>query len=403
MKRLAGAGRKVRVLSRIVLATLAFAAGWEAAAREPAALVAANDRRIVAYYASWTAYRGFTPGDVDPSDLTHVNYAFARITRGEILLGDAEIDPKNLEGLRRLRGKNPALGLIASVGGWTGSQEFSDVALDEASRRRFAESAVTFLRTYGFDGLDVDWEHPVTGGREGNAERPEDKSNFTLLLRALREALDGAGAAEGKRYLLTIAAGASPRHVSNLELGEIARVVDWINVMAYDLHGTWATTSGHNAPLFADPANPSPGTVAAAVEAYLEAGVPPTKLTLGFALHGHAWQGCAPRLDGQYQTCAGPARGTWEDGILEHRDIDANYLRNPAFVRRFNDAAKVPFLFDAATGRFVSYDDTESFRHKIAFLKAKGLGGAMVWELSADPMRTLLGRLAKEVRSAPIR
>lgn len=130
---------------------------------------------------------------------------------------------------------------------------------------------------------------------------------------------------------------------------------------------------------------------------YLNAGVPPEKLLLGLSLYGRTWRGCDPRNDGEYQECSGPAKGTWEDGVLDYQDIAANYLTNETFVRHFNQAAKVPFLFGATFGQFISYDDAESFRDKVGFLKERRLGGAMYWEVTADREGSLLGLMAREL------
>lgn len=61
------------------------------------------------------------------------------------------------------------------------------------------------MQSYGFDGVDLDWEYPVSGGLQGNTVRPEDKQNYVLLLKEIRQQLDTAGALDGKSYLLTVA------------------------------------------------------------------------------------------------------------------------------------------------------------------------------------------------------
>jgi chitinase len=83
--------------------------------------------------------------------------------------------------------------------------------------------------------------------------------------------------------------------------------------------------------------------------------------------------------------------------VLDYQDIAAHYLTNSAFVRRFNEAAKVPFLFDIGSGQFISYDDAESFRYKLGFLKEQQLGGAMYWEITADRQGSLLDLVAREL------
>jgi chitinase len=395
-KRLTVAARLINFTAATLIAVvIGLLSSFNAPGKSP-------DYTIAGYYISWSAYgRNYTPRNIDATKLTHILYAFANIDRGELRLGDAALDPMNFAELRELKHKNDQLKLLIAVGGWAGSKHFSDVAATEQDRKRFTDSTVTFLRDHGFDGIDLDWEYPVAGGKEDNIRRPQDRENFTLLLQALRAALDAASNADGRRYLLTIAAGASEEYAANIEPAKIARTVDWVGLMSYDFSGAWSKTSGHNAPLFADPANPSPdgarNTGAAAVMRLLQAGVPPEKLLLGLPLYGRTWRGCDPRNDGEYQECSGPAKGTREDGVLDFQDIAANRLYNGAVVRRFNQTAKVPFLFDTRSGQFISYDDAESFRHKLRFLKERRLGGAMYWEITADRKGSLLDLVAKEL------
>jgi chitinase len=137
---------------------------------------------LVGYYAAWAAYSGFTPDRIDASKLTNINYAFANIGKDlKITMGDPDKDPSNFKLLNDLKKKNPELKTLISVGGWSWSGKFSDAALTEASRTAFAQSCVAFMKKYGFDGVDIDWEYPVSGGLAGNSNCSADKHNFTLL------------------------------------------------------------------------------------------------------------------------------------------------------------------------------------------------------------------------------
>lgn len=412
---------------------------------------AADAYKIVGYYPAWAAYgRNYNVTDIDPTKVTHINYAFAdicwngihgnpdpsgpnpvtwscqneksqtiNVPNGTIVLGDPWIDTGkqfagdtwdqpyagNINQLNKLKQINPNLKTIISVGGWTWSNRFSDVAATSATREVFANSAVDFLRKYNFDGVDLDWEYPVSGGLDGNSKRPEDKQNYTLLLSKIREKLDAAGAVDGKEYLLTIASGASPTYAANTELANIASIVDWINIMTYDFNGAWQKISAHNAPLNADPAAASAGVpdsntfnVAAGAQGHLNAGVPAAKLVLGVPFYGRGWDGCAQANNGQYQTCSGGSSiGTWEAGSFDFYDLEANYINKNGYTRYWNDTAKVPFLYNASNKRFISYDDAESIGHKTAYIKSKGLGGAMFWELSGDRNKTLQNKLKSDL------
>ena len=210
---------------------------------------------IVAYFVEWGIYqRDYHVYDIPAKNVNVINYAFADIsTGGEVVLfdsyaavekaypGDTWDQPLrgNFNQLKKLKAQNPHLITMISVGGWTLSSRFSDAALTAASRSKFAASAVAFIRKYSFDGVDIDWEYPGGGGLETNVSRPEDKQNFTALLTELRRQLDAAGQQDNRRYYLSIAAPAGPDKIANIEPAKIAAVLDWINVMTYDLHGAW--------------------------------------------------------------------------------------------------------------------------------------------------------------------
>ncbi|WP_123042412.1 glycosyl hydrolase family 18 protein [Cohnella candidum] len=377
--------------------------------------------KVIAYYISWGIYdRNYQVADIDASNITHINYAFANIKDGEIVVGDPWADTDkvfpgdcesegckhgNFNQLNRLKTVNPRLQTLISVGGWTWSKWFSDVAVSEESRTKFADSAVKFVRDWGFDGVDLDWEYPVGGGLEGNINRPEDKQNYTLLLRKIREKLDAAGQADGKHYLLTIAAGASTSFIDNTELDQISSVVDWINVMTYDYHGGWDTASGINSPLYYDPKDPSPGSantyVAGTVHNFLDAGVPADKLVMGMPFYGRGWTKCKTDDNGLYQACGGVSKGTWEAGALDIADIEDHYVNKNGYTRYWNDSTKTPWLFNPADGTFIGYDDAESFSYKTRFIKDTGLAGAMFWDITSDKNGTLTGQLGKDLLGTP--
>ncbi|CAF5064544.1 unnamed protein product, partial [Rotaria sp. Silwood1] len=172
---------------------------------------------VLAYFTAWSIYgRLFFVTDIPVDKLTHINYAFANIgSDGRIALGDpwADTDKKfdndtsnqplhgNFNQLNKLKATYPNLRTLISVGGWTWSSNFSDVALTNQSRSIFAASCVEFVQKYGFDGIDLQWVYPVSGGMSGNSERPEDTQNYVLLLEEIRRQLD---AILNKTYLLTV-------------------------------------------------------------------------------------------------------------------------------------------------------------------------------------------------------
>jgi hypothetical protein len=114
-----------------------------------------------------------------------------------------------------------------------------------------------------FDGIDIDWEYPGGGGQPYNtADAVNDKHNFTLLMQEFRAQLDAQGATDGKRYPLTAAIGAGTEKIAQTEPALYSQYMDWVNLMTYDFHGGWETTTNFHAPLYHDPADPSTGVLA---------------------------------------------------------------------------------------------------------------------------------------------
>jgi len=373
-----------------------------------------NPQRIIGYFASWSiSMRGYRVVNIPGELLTHINYAFGVISPQEdkCVLGDPVADTQKFYGANesfdhkpdlkdalhgafgqfvKLKAEYPHLKILISLGGWNGSARFSDVALTDEVRSKFVDSCINlYFRKYPgiFDGVDVDWEYPVSGGLYPG--RPEDKHNFTLLLREFRRQLDLQGQADGKAYLLTIAAPAGPANYANLELGEIHKTLNWINIMTYDFHGAWDSVTNFNSPLYKTSTDPTLDPVVreqfnvdAAVQAYLAAGIPPEKLVIGVPFYGRGWQGVGNTNHGLYQPATGAAPGRFEPGVFEYGDIKKNYLAT--YERYWQEEARVPWLYNPEKGIMITYEDPQSIAEKAAYVNTNHLSGMMFWELSYD-------------------
>ena len=360
-------------------------------AAAPAAPAAAPERVIIGYV--FVQDRVLDPREIAGDQLTHVNYAFADIREGRVVEGFAN-DAQNFRALAEVRKRHPHLRLLVSVGGWTWSGGFSDMAATRDGRARFVQSAVEFVRRHDLDGFDVDWEYPGLPGA-GNPHRPEDKQNFTALMAELRAALDREGASRQRTLLLTLAAGASSDFLEHTEMDKVAAVSDYVNLMTYDFRvASEAGLAGHHANLYPSPADPRQRSAHGAVRAFLAAGVPASKLVLGVPFYGRAWTVESAERDGLYQPGQAPAaRLETKYGTLSSALVDKE-----GYARRWDDAAQAPYLWNAEKRVFVSYDDPESLSRKARYVVANGLAGVMFWEYGADPTGALLGALYRELR-----
>jgi chitinase len=363
--------------------------------------------RVVGYLASWgVRAKGTSIAALPARQLTHIFYAFALIaTDGSVTLGDRCVDvgacgreaalparPRgNFGELKLLKARNPHLKLAISVGGWGGSARFSDAALTDSARHKFSESAIDlFIRRWPglFDGIDIDWEFPVQGGLKGNVERPADKENFTLLLAELRRELDEQGKKDNRHYELTIAASARPSEIANLELGRIVPLLDFINVMTYDYH-TGGSIAHFNAPLFAAANDPTPElTVDASIRAFRDGGAPADRLLVGIPFFARAYGGVPNVNGGVLQPSSGPPKD-WKEGDGDWRRLASTRLRDRRFARHWESSAKVPWLYDSKDGTWITYDDPDAVRAKMAYMRQHGLGGVVIWELGADDGRLM--------------
>jgi chitinase len=346
--------------------------------------------RIVAYVAGWS-----TPAVIHPEKLTHVNFAFARITAaGQAALADGELEASLLR-LIALKKTNSRLKVIVSIGGWM-ADGFSDAALTDASRASFADSAVELLRRFSADGIDIDWEYPGRGVA-GIKYRAEDRENFTRLLKMLRDKLDEASAAQGRtgssRYTLTIAS-ADREYFDHTEMSKLHRYLDWINVMSYDFFNSLTPTTGHHAGLYrAASALPTDRDADASVKQHLAAGIPAGKIVLGVAFYGRGFTGVRPVDNGLKQP--------YErfEGAHDYSELADKFIGRQGFVRYWDDRAKAPYLWNSATKTFITYDDPQSINIKAQYVKAHHLGGMMFWELSEDRNDELLDVIARSLRS----
>lgn len=363
--------------------------------------------RVIGYFTAWGVYgRNYHVKNIDTSGsaamLTHINYAFANVVNNECVIGDSYADydkayaaAESVDGvadtwdagalrgsfnqLRKLKQKHPHIKVLISLGGWTWSSGFSDAALP-ANRESFVRSCVSLFiedsRWAGlFDGIDVDWEYPGTCGLTCNY-RPEDSENFTALLAEFRAQLD----ASSPGLLLTIAAPAGPEKIDKIQAGAIHPYLDFINLMTYDMHGAWESTTNFHSPLYNSASNPASAmklSTHEAVQAWLNGGTPANKLVIGIPFYGRGWTGVTAANDGLWQPASGAAPGAYEAGIEDYKVLVQK--GHPGF---HHADTKAFWTYNGT--ELWSYDTPSSIATKMGYVRDQGLGGAMFWELSGD-------------------
>ncbi len=309
--------------------------------------------------------------DRDAKYLDQLNYSFGLVVDGEV----SGKHWQHIEDFKAYIRKHPHIKPVLSIGGW-GAGGFSEAAMTEEGRNKFADSAIALVREHGFMGIDIDWEYPCSS-ESGIASDPADKVNFTLLLRALRERLDKLAAEDGKPRLLATALGANPEMKDWIECETVGQIVDQINLMTYDIQTN--TVASHHTALY--PGHEAyPKSADYAVRFFVNAGMPKEKIMIGAAFFGKAFE-LLTDADVPTFTDAKFIMGSYTD----YRHLR---LELPTMKLGFDDKAKAPYAVDG--NKFITYDDPVSIRHKGAYVVENGLMGMMCWEYASDDTGELL-------------
>ena len=387
---------------------------------------AATNKRVITYFPSWGMYeagqQNITVDDIPWDKVSQVNHAFFEITNdfkiqttdsyADFECADFKHSPEWGEGLaghfgeyQYYKSKYPDVKIVIAVGGWTRSDKFHAAASTEQNRKTLAQSMVDTMKKYPFiDGIDIDWEYPTeTRAPEDQYDRgsvggPEDKHNFTLLLKTIRETFDQNGM---KDKLLTVAVSAGESKIHNTEPDQYAQYVDAIGVMTYDFAGDWDDVTGHLAGLYHNPEDttrPKFDTDDAMKIYSEEYNVPKSKLYAGSPLYSRGWGNVAPGPNGDGLFQPGNKNFTGNlgtGGQYSWYDIK-NIEKTAGWVKYRDPIAKVPYLYNSSTKQFLTYEDETSLQDRINYINDNGYGGLIVWDCSGDdvkggwPMHTIM-------------
>ncbi|CBI25627.3 unnamed protein product, partial [Vitis vinifera] len=279
----------------------------------------------------WFPDNEFPASNIDSTLFTHLFCAFADVdpTTYQVTVASQNTNAFSTF-TTTVQQKNPSVKTLLSIGGGGSADiknHFSSMASQPNSRKTFIDSAINLARSYNFHGLDLDWEYPATD---------TDMTNLGVLLKEWRDAVVAESSNSGKATLLL-------------------------------------TAAFYYAPKI-DQYNGNYGVVA-----WIQAGLPPKKLVLGFPFYGYAWRLVNADNHGLFAPTNG--EGTGSDGVMLYKQIKQFMAQNGA-ATVFNASIVGGYCYAGTT--WIGYDDTQSISTKVSYAKGKGLLGYFAWHVAAD-------------------
>jgi chitinase len=389
------------------------------------------------YFEEWSIYyAGYNIANLQQNGvadkLTHLIYAFGNVTTTPApacAIADTWADYQspylpsvngtpypgplygNFAAIQQLKGLHPHLKVLMSLGGAsaTNTAAFSTAASTDAGRQALAASCIDMFVNGNiaagitapglFDGFNIDWEFPAA----------TDTQHFTALLREFRTQLDVLSKTTGKKYTLSFDGPAGSQNYVNIDLAKAAAQVDFITIDGYNYSGSWVTQTNEASPLFDSRQDPLYGQdldIDDTVNAYLKAGVPPSKYTMGLPLYAAGWTGAPNVNHGLYQNSTAPSPVLLANGTAICTDLSGNTpgcdtLLTPGLLTystlttltsngysKYYDPRRIAVsLYDPTGGTFYTYDDPVTAALKMIYINFKvpgGLGGAYVWAVKDD-------------------
>lgn len=327
--------------------------------------------------AYWPSYQSssFPSNSIKFSYFTHIYYAFVQIDPASFNLTITQDDSTDIPVFISNSHNHGVKTLLTIGGGASNLTTFTNIVTNKTRRGVFIENSIAVARSYGFDGLDLDWEFP---------KNSLEMQSLGQLFQEWRDAINKEREESGLRTLLLSAA---VYYDSIVPLDGVIRAyptevmgktLDMINAMCYDYYGSW-NVSETNAPAALYSSNQTAISTSHGIESWIKLGFPPNKLVMGIPLYGRTWQLKNASVHG----IAAPADavGPGQDGTMAYSQVlqfnqehNATTVHDEVIISAYSFAANV----------WIGYDDVNTVKTKVEFAKAREIGGYFFWALGDD-------------------
>lgn len=324
----------------------------------------ANKPKIIAYYTG----NAQELKQYHLEQISHLIYSFAQLKGNSMDIIDSE-KKNEIKEIVALKIRYPNLKVMIFFGGWSACAECSDLFADSIRRKAFVKSVLQFITKNKLDGIDLDWEYPAIEGFPGHKYQKADKIHFTKLVKELRTVLPPP-------YILSFAAGGFKQYLEkSIDWKSVIPLVDFVNLMTYDLVGGYATTTGHHTPLYSYLTKQE--STDSCVKWLIKHKVPSKKLIIGAAMYARVWEEVKNIQNGLFQP------GKFKEAV-SYANFEKYFTDNNGYQYYWDERSEAPYQYNSKLGLFATFDDGKSVHKKSEYVLKNRLGGIMFWELKDD-------------------
>ncbi|KAF9462502.1 hypothetical protein BDZ94DRAFT_1322510 [Collybia nuda] len=181
---------------------------------------------VIGYYmgsaAGRTTCQPFPPSAIDSTRFNHIVFAYATLgADGTVTIPADQVQV--LQGIAALKADDANLKVSIAIGGWglgADSANLKTVATNGTFRKRVGTTVAALLRTYGIDGLNIEWWSTISA------------SQFNTLIKDIL-----LGFTSGQTLSISTSHAFWSTSGINVVAAEIGQNVDFASVISHDIPG----------------------------------------------------------------------------------------------------------------------------------------------------------------------